>query len=437
MIETITPAVCGSRRRRRIALTLFTLGAVASAALVGLAFGLVGALVGGTAALVVAAALAAVAALRELGVVRLPLPQARRQVPQWWHARLPLPVWSTGYGAGLGAGFFTFQPVATFWVACAAAVALGRPLAAAACFSLYGAGRALMVVLPALREPELTAAVERLARLRPALVRANGLLLAACAVALALALAPAAGAGPMPLGPGSQLDPASSGNVFAYTSRAGKEPVVVVRIPDAPPLELPGQTPSLHGPRLAYDEGGSIRIVRWADGEEIARVPNASKPALMWPWLAFRRDIGGGRKELRLRNMRKNTVRVVARIGARTDLGRPALAKGRLAWHTAGPKGSRVYLYGIARGRRTIMASSKIALIANASLNGRWIAWTEQRANASRLMVRRIGTNKRIRVARTKAGTRAFWTTALQGRTAYVTRWFVPEGYSRINQIRF
>ena len=48
-----------------------------------------------------------------------------------WRATLPLPVWSLGYGAGLGAGFFTFQPVSTFWVACAGAIALGRPVAAA------------------------------------------------------------------------------------------------------------------------------------------------------------------------------------------------------------------------------------------------------------------------------------------------------------------
>ena len=87
-----------------------------------------------------AAALALVAAAREAGIVRFPLPQARRQVPERWRFELPLPVWATGYGAGLGAGFFTFQPVSTFWVACAAALALGRPLPAALCFSLYGIG---------------------------------------------------------------------------------------------------------------------------------------------------------------------------------------------------------------------------------------------------------------------------------------------------------
>jgi hypothetical protein len=435
MIETITPAVCGSRRRRRIALIIFALAAVASAALVGVALGTLGLLLGGTAAIAAAAVIAGLAALRELGVVRFPLPQSRRQVPQWWHARLPLPVWSAGYGAGLGAGFFTFQPVATFWVACAAAVALGRPLAAGACFALYGVGRALMVVVPARREPEVTAAVERLARLRPALVRANGLVLAACAVALAVA--PAAGAGGMRLGPtGLNLDPTASEKVFAHTSGAKTDAQVIVRPPGAPPIPFAGSSPSLHGGLLAYEEGPDVRIVRWATGEEVARMPDASKPQLRWPWLAFRRDMDGGRKYLRLKNMTTGQARLVARVGPKADLGRPALHRGRLAWHTAGPKGSRVFLYGLDSRRKRIVVQTKIALLANPALGGPHIAWTEQRRTGSKLFVKRIGTKRIRQIARTKQGNRVFWTTALDNDFAYVTRWFVPERTARINKIR-
>jgi hypothetical protein len=351
--------------------------------------------------------------------------------------RLPLPVWSAGYGAGLGVGFFTFQPVATFWVACAAAVALGRPLAAGACFALYGAGRALMVVAPARSEPEVTAAVERLARLRPALVRANALVLAACAVALALALAPAAGARGMALGPsGLNLDPTSNKKVFAHTSGAKGDAQVVVRAPGAPPIMLAGSAPSLHGNLLAYQEGADVRIVRWATGEEVARMPDASKPALRWPWLAFRRDVAGGRKDLRLRNMSIGEGRLVARAGPKTDLGRPSLHSGRLAWHTAGPKGSRIFLYGIRSRRTRVHAKTKIALLANPALAGPRIAWTEQRRAGSKLFVQRIGTKRKRQIARTKASTRVFWTTALDLSFAYVTRWFVPERTARINRIR-
>ena len=45
-----------------------------------------------------------------------------------------------GLGAGLGAGIFTHQVVATFWVACAGAVAIGDPAWSAACLALFGAG---------------------------------------------------------------------------------------------------------------------------------------------------------------------------------------------------------------------------------------------------------------------------------------------------------
>ena len=107
-----------------LALLGFAVGAVAISALVGAALGALGLLLGIELALVVAG-LALLAAAREAGLVRLPLPQVRRQVPARRRATLPLPVWSLGYGAGLGAGFFTFQPVSTFWVACAGAIADG------------------------------------------------------------------------------------------------------------------------------------------------------------------------------------------------------------------------------------------------------------------------------------------------------------------------
>src|SRR3712207_6068355 len=111
MIETITPAGCGSRRRFRLALAFFALGALVASAFVGALLGLLGDALGASRAVVALGVLAALAAAREADVLRLPLPQVRRQVPESWSFRLPLPLWLTGYGAGLGVGFFTFQPV--------------------------------------------------------------------------------------------------------------------------------------------------------------------------------------------------------------------------------------------------------------------------------------------------------------------------------------
>ena len=136
MLETFTPAVCGSRKRQIAGQSLFAVSAVVTSAALGLLLGLAGSMLGAEQAVLGAAALALVAAAREAGLIRFSIPQARRQVPEHWRFELPLPVWASGYGAGLGAGFFTYQPISTFWVACAGALALAQPVPAALCVSL-------------------------------------------------------------------------------------------------------------------------------------------------------------------------------------------------------------------------------------------------------------------------------------------------------------
>ena len=436
MIETITPAVCGSRNRHRLALALFTAGAVVAAALVGALLGLAGSLLGARDAVLAAAALAAVAALREAGVLRLPLPQLRLQVPERWHFELPLPVWASGYGAGLGMGFATYQPVATFWVACAAALALGRPVAGALCFTLYGLGRAFMVILPPLREPDVTGAVEKLVRRRPALRRANAVALAACAVLLAAA--PAARADVVPLGSGSQLDPSTTRIAFAYTQRDGGRSEVVVRARGSAVFRAPGRTPYVDESRLAYADRLGIRIVEWATGVEVTRLTGRfSKPALEWPWLVFRANLADGRRRLVLRNLVTGERRALVRARSTMDIGRPSIESGRVAWHRASARGSRVVVYRIATGVRRVVARSRIALHASPALSDTRVVWVEQRSGVSRLRVRRLaGTTTGTLMTSTRRD-RLFWTTALRERTAYVTRWNVATKLARIHAVRF
>jgi hypothetical protein len=435
MIETITPAVCGSRRRQRIALLLFAAAAIAASAVLGALLGLAGSAVGTHGVVAVAAAAAALAALRELGLLRVPLPQARRQVPERWHMDLPLPLWASGYGAGLGLGVFTFQPVATFWVACVAALALGRPLAAAACFSLYGAARALMVVLPRRGLAEPGAAAERLARRRPALLRANAAACAACAAALALAAS--AGAVPLELGPGNQLDPAAAGSVLAYTQRdAGVGTEVVVRPAGEPARRVNGRSPALDGEFLAYADAGGVRVLRWRQGREVARVEGATRPALAWPWLAYRVDRFDGGKELWLRNLVTREVERVAHVGPFADLGRPALGGGRLAWHVATSNGSSIGLLDVRTGKRSVLARSKIALLAFPSVTDARAVWVEQRQRQSFLRLRRFDRRGTVTLARTWSLDELFWTTALAGRSAYVTRWYAAIGLTRLERLR-
>src|SRR5438270_289777 len=131
MVVTITPAGCGSRRRHRVAAVAFAAGSIAAAATVGALAGAAGGSLGAARWAAAAALLAALAALREAGVLRVRLPQSRRQVPERWRRELPLPVWAAGYGAGLGVGLATYQPVASLWVALAAALVVAAPLPAA------------------------------------------------------------------------------------------------------------------------------------------------------------------------------------------------------------------------------------------------------------------------------------------------------------------
>jgi hypothetical protein len=437
MVETITPAVCGTRKRQLVALGLFAVGAVAAAAGLGGLLGLAGSAVGSGAALVAALALAVLGALREAGILRFPLPQSKRQVPERWRFELPLPVWSLGYGAGLGLGVLTYQPVATFWVACAAALALGRPVAGAFAFALYGVGRTAVLLLPARRGADVTAVVEGLAARRRILLRANAVALAACACLLGAA--PVAGADIMPLGPGSQFDPSRANTGFAYTQRSGGTSRVIVRpVGGGSPVQFAGgESPSVYGGLLAYQDAQGIRVVRWtADpAVEIDRFDGAfSKPALGWPWLVYRKDHEGDRHSLYLRNLREGTVRRLTTGGEGVEIGRPSILGDRIAWHVSGEHETRIVLYRISTGRRAWPLRSEIALLANPALSGRYLLWTRDLPSGSTLFVRRLGGGPGRRVASVWRPRSAFWfwTTDIQGRTAFVTRWNTANGVARI-----
>jgi hypothetical protein len=437
MIESFTPAGCGSRRRRRLALALFSGGALLAAATLGALLGALGSLLpAGRGALLAVGAFALAAAAREAGLLRLPLPQVRRQVPDTWRGSLPLPAWSFGYGAGLGAGVFTFQPVATFWVACAGAVALGRPLVAAGCFALYGAGRALMVVLPSSsRDPG--AAAERLAARAGSVRRVNAAALTALAGLLFLVPVGGAEATTLALGQGRQLDPSVSGGILAYTQRTGNAVSVVVR-PSRPVVFEGAWSPALDGERLAYADRQGVRVVHWPTGEELARAGGiGTRPALQWPLLAFLVEDGRG-KRIVLSNLETGEFGVVASVGRGGTLGRPALGGSRLAWHAGDARSSRIMVMDLDSRRRSVVASTRIGALSHPSLSGDDVLYVEARSGRSELLVRRLGSSAAPRrLADVRARGTVLWTTALEGRTAFVARWQQPTGRVTIQRIRF
>ena len=427
MLETFTPAVCGSRKRQIVAQALFAVAAVAAAAALGLLLGLGGSLLGARHAVLAAAALALLAAAREAGLVRFPLPQARRQVPERWRFELPLPLWATGYGAGLGAGLFTYQPVSTFWVACAGALAIARPLPAAACLSLYGAGRAAMVILPRRRLDDPTAAVEGLTRRRGALLRANVVALVACAVLLGLA--PTAGGATLVVR--QAIDPSVSGSVLAFATQSGE---VVVRPAGGPDIVYADASqPALSGEYLAYVDDQGIRVIRWQNGTEVARIAgtDVSRPALHWPDLAFVRR-GSESRRLIVRDLASGETKRPVNVPLGVDLGRPSLRHGRLAWHTVSRRESKIVVFTLSTGARRTVARTEIGRLGNPSLHQSKVIWVDARSGVTYLRRASLTSRARRNLARIKGRSASYWTTSLGGNAAYMTRWTIASGTASI-----
>jgi len=150
MVETITPVVHGGRGRWLRALSLHVLGATAAAALFGAALAWIGRLLGapwGRAGLLALALAAGLYALSELHVVTIPVPQLRRQVPDWWRTFFGRDMAAVLYGAGLGVGFLTYLADGTLVAVAFAAVASGNPVVGALIVAPFGLLRGLASAL--------------------------------------------------------------------------------------------------------------------------------------------------------------------------------------------------------------------------------------------------------------------------------------------------
>ena len=142
MVDTISPVVYGTRAKWMGALALHAAGA-----LLGAPWGRAGAL-----ALV---GLALVYGLREVFGLRIPVPQLRRQVPDWWRTYFGRPVAAFLYGAGLGIGFLTYLGHGTLVAVAAGAAATGRPGLGALVMTPFGLARGLSpLVAMRARSPE-------------------------------------------------------------------------------------------------------------------------------------------------------------------------------------------------------------------------------------------------------------------------------------------
>jgi hypothetical protein len=191
MVETLGPQGYAGRLRTTVAAcATFSLGALAGGvatfgglALLGDALG-----AGGPAALAVAAAVALAAAIGEARGARI-LPQVRRQVPESWRRRMPVPLAAGLYGVLLGLGFTTFILTFAVWALAGVSVALGDPALGLAIGLAFGAGRLLpVVVLAPAAATSAGAAFHAAMAERPRILRSlravDAVAMAACSVAL-------------------------------------------------------------------------------------------------------------------------------------------------------------------------------------------------------------------------------------------------------------
>jgi hypothetical protein len=147
MVETISPVGHGDRTRRWLAaVALHALGATLTASVFGAGLGAFGSLVHapwGAGGLALTAAVALAYAARELVGMPLPVPAARRQVPDWWRSFFSWPIAASLYGAGLGVGFLTFLTHGTLMVVACGAALSGRPAVGAVLMGAFGLARGL------------------------------------------------------------------------------------------------------------------------------------------------------------------------------------------------------------------------------------------------------------------------------------------------------
>jgi hypothetical protein len=167
-----------------ISVLVHAFAATVVAAVFGAALGAVGGVLGapwGSGGSVIVAMTAAWAFAHEALGAPFPVPQLRRQVPEWWRTFFSPLASSTLYGAALGIGFLTYLLHSTLVVVAVAAFASGRPVHAAVLVAPFGFARGL-AALAAVRGPAVVHRLAAFARRRWPLAAVNASAVAAVAV---------------------------------------------------------------------------------------------------------------------------------------------------------------------------------------------------------------------------------------------------------------
>jgi hypothetical protein len=247
------------------------------------------------------------------------------------------------------------------------------------------------------------------------------------------------------------MDPSVMGSGFAYTQRDAEVPqVVIVPSDGSPTVFIPdAESPALFGSRVAYQDALGVAVANWRDPtQEVIRVEGRlEKPGLWGRWLVYRKyhghelaranrpeHAGHERYTLHLHDLVAGTTRTIAESGDGVEIGRPSIAGDRIAWHIFGTGGSKIVLYRISTGRKTVLLRTKRWMLANPSLTRARIIWVRDTSVDSTLYTRRLdGTRIRVVATVRRPPTNYWlWTTWLYDGQAYVTRWNTAAEVSRI-----
>ncbi len=437
MVETIGLAGDDGRRWTTIA----ACAAFAPGAIVGgvLTFGLLSVLGdathgAGRLAYLLAAGIAVAAAAAEARGQRI-APQIRRQLPEAWRWRMPLPVAAGLYGILLGLGFTTFVLSFGVWALAGISVALGDPTAGVVVGVAFGIGRALPVVAvaPVVDRRFGVRCVELMAE-RPAIYRvirlSDAAALGLVAIVLATATATAArtevpnGADPSALDGALAFQRADRGAALRSGGRV---------------YQLPGRDPALGGPFLAVISGGDrIDILSRFTRQPIASIgaPNAQAVAISRDWLAYL-AVEGRRYLLRARRIEHpaspGPVKGIASVSLPAQLGHPSLDGGSLFYAVSKPRRNSIKRRSLRSGKGgTVLRSRAVALL-NPSALGDHLLYVRvsrgpepplaihPRPLRQSLMIKRLGRPGQGHKVYSRGRRRDLWTTALAARRAFVT----------------
>lgn len=136
---------------------------------------------------------------------------------------------------------------------------------------------------------------------------------------------------------------------------------------------LGGTHPALGGARVAVIGGNAIEV-RQTSGPPFAATipaPGADAVAVSAEWVAWRAR-GPDGDTILAAPLAGGPARRVAKS---SELGRPALEGGRLAYHVTGRTGSRIVIADLATGKRSTVRRERRALLLNPSLHGGELAY--------------------------------------------------------------